>query len=377
MLTDFEELSRIERARKIILDILKKEGREALYDLSGLSGGFLIEKEDINLLNTYIGSSYFSEKVNKYGLQHLGGDKKEDKCVAFNRTSSAILATILALKPKKVVHYLPELPGHPSIERSCKLINAEYYESSNVDDIINKIDKDCLVIITGSTMDLKVIDIEDFKKVVNISKDKGAIVFVDDASGARVRLLYNQPPALKLGADLVVTSTDKLMEGPRGGLLAGRKDLVDKIYIEGTKFGLEAQPPLMAGIYRALKSFNLERLKKAFERSKKFDLSKILALNEELKKIDKNIEIICEKTPTGFVIKRVHKDDNINIKKLVEIGFNLLEKYRIITITVAGMPGASKSIRIDLTSKDAERVSDEYIINAIVDSIKSSFYKSL
>lgn len=72
-----------------------------MYDLSGLSGGFLIDEKDKALLNTYIGSSYFAEKVNEYGLKHLGGDEN-DKCVGFNRTSSAILATILALKPKKL-----------------------------------------------------------------------------------------------------------------------------------------------------------------------------------------------------------------------------------------------------------------------------------
>ncbi|MEO2116880.1 MAG: TIGR03576 family pyridoxal phosphate-dependent enzyme [Methanocaldococcus sp.] len=372
MLSDYEEFLRLEKARKIILEILNESGRDALYDLSGLSGGFLIDEKDKALLNTYIGASYFAEKVNEHGLKHLGGDEG-DKCVGFNRTSSAILATMLALKPKKVIHYLPELPGHPSIERSCKIVSAEYFESDKVEDILNRIDKDTLVIITGSTMDLKVIEIENFKKVINTAKNKGCIVFVDDASGARVRLLFNQPPALKLGADLVVTSTDKLMEGPRGGLLAGKKELVDKIYIEGTKFGLEAQPPLLAGMYRALENFSLERIKKAFERAKNFDLSKIEKLNEELKVVDNNINIVYERTPTGFVIKRVYKDDNINTKKLIEIGFNLLENYGIITITVAGMPGASKSLRIDLTSRDAERVDDDYIIDAIVESIKLAF----
>lgn len=129
----------------------------------------------------------------------------------------------------------------------------------------------------------------------------------------------------------------------------------------------------MAGIYRALKNFNLERIRKAFERAKNFDLSKIEKLNKELKAIDDNINIVYERTPTGFVIKRVYKDDTINIKKLIEIGFNLLKNYGIITITVAGMPGASKSLRIDLTSRDAERIDDNYIIKAIVESIKMAF----
>ncbi|WP_423793366.1 TIGR03576 family pyridoxal phosphate-dependent enzyme [Methanocaldococcus indicus] len=346
------ELDRIKRAKNLILKILKEKGREHLYDLSGLSGGFLIKEEDKDLLNTYIGSSYFSEKVKELGLKHLGGEE----CVAFNRTSSAILATILALKPKKVVHYLPELPGHPSIKRACKLIDSEYVESSNIN-ILKEVDKDTLTVITPSTMDLKILELEKFKKAISIAKEKDSLVFVDDASGARARLLYNQPRAWDLGADLVVTSTDKLMEGPRGGLLAGKKELIDKIYEEGLKYGLEAQPPILAGMYRALENFSLERLKKAFERAKNIDLSKFDSLN-----------IVYERTPTGFVIKKISNKDNE--KKLVEAGFYLLERYGIITITVAGSIGASKSLRIDLTSKDADRLSDDYIINAVYDSIK-------
>ncbi len=348
------ELDRIKKAQSIILKILKEKGRDKLYDLSGLSGGFLIKREDKDLLNTYICSAYFSEKVKELGLKHLGGEE----CVGFNRTSSAILSTILTLKPKKVVHYLPELPGHPSILRSCKLVNAEYFESNNINEILKRIDKDTLTIITGATMDLKVIDLNNFKIVIKKAKEENSIIFVDDASGARVRLLYNQPRALDLGADLVVTSTDKLMDGPRGGLLSGKKELVEKIYETGLKYGLEAQPPILAGMYRALENFSLERLKKAFERAKNIDLSKLDELN-----------IKYEKTPTGFVIKKIVDNDEENLKKLVNTALYLLEYYGIITITALGAPGASKSLRIDLTSKDAERLDDEYIVNAVYESI--------
>lgn len=72
-------------------------------------------------------------------------------------------------------------------------------------------------------MDLDVMPTENFEKIVKMSGD--IPVFVDDASGARVRtVLYGQPTAIELGADLVITSTDKLMNGPRGGLMSGKKN---------------------------------------------------------------------------------------------------------------------------------------------------------
>ena len=143
--------------------------------------------------------------------------------------------------------------------------------------------------------------------------------------------------------------------------------MVNKIYAVGLSFGLEAQPPVMAGMVRALESFDLNKLKRAYERAKNFDLSALDELSYELKKVDEKVNIVYEKTPTGFVIKKV-VDGESNINKLIDIGFNLLIDYGIITITVAGMPKASKSLRIDLTSKDTERLSDEEITNAIVNS---------
>ncbi|EHP85627.1 TIGR03576 family pyridoxal phosphate-dependent enzyme [Methanotorris formicicus] len=368
---DENELLRLEKCRKIIRDLIKKKGRKGIYDLTGLAGGFKITEEDKALLETYVGPAIYSEELNKLGLMHLRGNENH-KAVGFNRTSSAILATILAIRPKKVVHYVPELPSHPSIPKSCKIIGAEYFEDDNVEEILKKIDENTLTIITGATMDHKVINLEIMKEIINYAKKKKSIVFVDDASGARLRPLFNQPSGLELGADLVVTSTDKLMDGPRGGLLGGLKELVDRIYTVGLSFGLEAQPPIMAGMVRGLESFNLDKLKKAYERAKNFDLSALDDLNYELREKDEKINISYEKTPTGFVIKKVTNTEN-NTNKLIDIGFNLLVDYGIITITVAGMPRASKSLRVDLTSKDAERLSDEEIINAIVNSIKNAF----
>ena len=71
---------------------------------------------------------------------------------------------------------------------------------------------------------------------------------MDDASGARLRtVVYKQPRAMDMGADIVITSTDKLMDGPRGGLMSGKSDIMIKIKSKAHQFGLEAQPPLSSG----------------------------------------------------------------------------------------------------------------------------------
>ena len=62
----------------------------------------------------------------------LGGEK----VLALNRTSSGILAAVLALvnEGDEIVHYLPKSPAHPSIPRSAELVGATYREFDDVDE---------------------------------------------------------------------------------------------------------------------------------------------------------------------------------------------------------------------------------------------------
>jgi L-seryl-tRNA(Ser) seleniumtransferase len=348
-----KELKRLEKAREYIRNIMSEKGRKYLYDLTGIAGGFEISDTDLKLLETYVGPAIFSEKLNEVGVSHFGGNPNIHKAVGFNRTSAAIFSTIMALSDSinNVIHYVPKKPSHPSIPRSCKIFNINYFESDELDEILNRIDKNTLTIITGATMDHKIVGLEDLKKIISCCNEKNSIVFIDDASGARLRLLYNQPPALELNADLAVTSTDKLMNGPRAGLLCGKKELIDRIYAEGLKFGLEAQAPILIAMINALKNFKLDDLEEALKRVENIDLTPL---------IDAGFE--CEKTPTGFILKNLSEEEYINM------ALNMLKNYGIITITAAGMPGASKTLRIDFCSKDAKRISDEYIINAIINS---------
>lgn len=361
------ESKRREAALKIINIKIKDRDRSHLYDLTGLSGGFPIKNEDIDLLETYAGPAIFEEKIQPLGKKHLGGEK----ILALNRTSSGILASILALvKPDDdVVHYLPQFPSHPSIPRSTELIGANYQE---FDDFNNfKVgDETGLVVITGSTMDHQVLKRDDFLRIIEISKAKNVPVLVDDASGARLRtIVYKQPRAMDMGADLVITSTDKLMDGPRGGLMSGRRELVDLVKSKAHQFGLEAQPPLIAGMVRALENFNPELILKAKEQKKEV----YQALVADLKEI--------KETPTGImllpddIMKILHYSgvktsltpmDVANVLAMI-----FLRDHNIITIPAVGMPGASPTIRLDMASKDAQRLETDYIIQAF----NNAFFK--
>lgn len=358
-----DELKKREAAYKIIKDIIESKEDIPLYDLTGLSGGFLASEDELSLLQTYIGPAIFEDKIQEIGKKHMGGEK----LVPLNRTSSGILATILSLVKKgdNVVHFLKAHPAHPSITRACDLVGANYEEFIDINKF-NIPENTSLVIITGSTMDHQVLDEETFKKVIKMAHEKNIPVFVDDASGARLRTaIFNQKPACELGADLAITSTDKLMKGPRGGLLAGREDLVNMVKTKSNEFGLEAQAPIILAMINALKDYNPENLRVAI--SKKDELFNLLNDSFDM----------FETTPTGV---RVSKESLYNaVKSKVDTKLSntdlcflwsmiLLKNEKIITIPAVSMPGASTTIRFDLSANDANKLDIKDIFNKISNS---------
>ena len=359
-----DEVKKRENALSIIKNLVETKGRSSLFDLIGLSGGFIADSSEISLLETYVGPAIFEDALQEVGIEHLGGEK----VLPLNRTSSGILATILTLvgEDSNVVHYLAELPAHPSIPRSCKLVGANYSET-DVFDEFSIPENTSLVVVTGSTMDHKVIDEEEFKKVIEMAHERDIPVMVDDASGARLRtVVFNQEKACDLGADIVITSTDKLMPGPRGGLMAGREDLIDKIKVKVNQFGLEAQPPAVLAMLNGIKNFNEDNLLNSFTRKDElFDL-----LNDKFNNF--------EKTPTGVMISPEGLNDEIKVSHELSdndvafvFSFILLEDHGIITIPPVSMPGASATIRFDLSTSDAFNLD----LNDLNKKIESSFDK--
>jgi cystathionine gamma-synthase len=111
---------------------------------------------------------------------------------------------------------------------------------------------DLVYLETPTNPTLKVVDIQ---RLARAAKAVGAITIVDNTFATPI----NQNP-LKLGADLVLHSATKFLCGhsdAMGGLLAGKKDLVQKVYrfreINGAS--LQADPAYM--IARGMKTLEL------------------------------------------------------------------------------------------------------------------------
>jgi len=356
-----DEVKKRENALFIIRNKVENKGRNSLFDLTGLSGGFIATPSEISLLETYVGPAIFEDALQEVGIQHMGGEK----VIPLNRTSSGILATILTLvsENSNVVHYLAQLPAHPSIPRSCKLVGANYFETDVFEEFTIP-ENTSLVVITGSTMDHRVIDEDEFKKVIEMAHEKNIPVMVDDASGARLRtVIFNQPKACDLGADIAITSTDKLMPGPRGGLMAGKKELIDEIKVKVNQFGLEAQPPAVLAMVNGIKNFSEDNLLNSFKRKDEF-FELLSGKFTNFKKTPTGVMI----SPEGIAdeIKSLHDLSDEDLAFL--LSFILLNDYGIITIPAVSMPGASATIRFDLSTNDAFNLDLNELCNIIVES---------
>ena len=64
-----DEVKKRESSLKIIKSIIENEGRDSLYDVTGLSGGFIASDEELNLLETYVGPAIFEDELQIVGRQ--------------------------------------------------------------------------------------------------------------------------------------------------------------------------------------------------------------------------------------------------------------------------------------------------------------------
>jgi len=82
-----------------------------------------------------------------------------------------------------------------------------------------------LVVMTRLAVTYDLMPVPAIRTAVQLAQDKGAIVYMDDAGGARVGpAAFEQPRMLELGVDIGATGLDKYgTKGPRLGLLRRQK----------------------------------------------------------------------------------------------------------------------------------------------------------
>jgi L-seryl-tRNA(Ser) seleniumtransferase len=247
--------------------IIRERGPKSTFIFTGLEHSLPMKPEDIEFADDEIGPAIHFERLKELTLEHLGGTANRHDIAVFNRLTGATLATHLTLvKPGDVVVGVSASHSHPSVLRAANHVGARFIDTAGLTEFTAVMEREknvALVDLTRLAVTYEILPIETIRTIVKIAHDKGAVVYVDDAGGARVGpAAFDQPRMLELGVDVGATGLDKYgTVGPRFGLMAGNKDIVSRIRAKGFECGLEARQMLYGSVVRTLEQYDPQRVR--------------------------------------------------------------------------------------------------------------------
>lgn len=360
-----DEYRRGRHAAELIRTRTETCGAASIYNFTGHQCKFLITSNDLlDYTDETVGPALFVSRLERLGIAHMGG-QPDDGVAVFNRTSAGIIATEVALASagEVIVSVAPGPRSHHSVKRGATLARADLLEVSSLDELGEALSntRGSLAVITGVTSELAIMSRDTFVEAIHMARHAGRMVLVDDAYGARIRpVLYDQPAAREVGADLVITSNQKAgLRGPRAGILVGRSGLVQAALAKAMEFGQEARGPLALGVMRALESYRPEHLQDDVEAGKRLSA----ALTERLGKARVSETtlgpLIKEDDILAIVLARVgsakHRPAVVPAEAAAALGMLLLEHDGMLTLNAQGMPGARVSLRLKATKEEVDR----------------------
>lgn len=370
------ELARMAHGRAIIRDRMLRLGRDSIFDLSGLPRSFPLSSEDVEQLRSHITfQAALDGTAEALAVHHMGGNEAEHEAVMLNRVSAAILAICTAyLQPgDQVLSVVPSGRSHSSIRRSAAVAGAQLTEVVGAEELHAALREHLprLVIITATTPQKFVMAEEDLRAVIALAHEAGAIVLVDDAHLVTRTVHHGQATSFALGpVDLAVCATDKLMNGPRAGVLAGRSELIRNLRGHVVQLGLEAPNAHYAAAARALEQFDPEPIKRAGRLAQQL-LPRLRQRYGAERVYEAGPGIaISENDAVGIVRARASQREVrlVPVEICSAIGMAMTGSHGIVTTQTIGMPGNTPTLRITLFP-DGERCPLDVVEEALDQAI--------
>lgn len=374
-----DESKRRQHAMRLVHRRAITKGVSRFYNFTGLHRDYPVSSDKIAFAEEWIGPAFFWDELVSLAREHLGG-RAEHEVAVFNRATAGIVATCLALSTpgSKVLSAIPGTRSHPSISRGVGLANAQLVEVSTLPEVNKCLScgQVSLVVITGVSSELEVMEEGFLLEVVRLGKGKEIPTFLDDAYGARLRpLIYGQRKTLETGVDIGITSCDKAgLGGPRAGLMVGRPDLMDRVLAKAAELGLEARPALSLGVWASLAKFDPNGLRREVELGEKIYDQLSLRFGKDR----------VRRTGLGATIPEVEAWDLVRSLRPSDaplpvvpaeitagIGMYWLEHYGIITVNTLGQPGARVSLRFKPAPGEVERFGG---ISALIEAIDDGLH---
>jgi L-seryl-tRNA(Ser) seleniumtransferase len=352
-----DEYRRFLHGQTLIQQRIEKHGPDSIYLVTGNQRDFPILASDLGALTEeWVGPALIASQLGDLVRGHLGAAPGAGVAL-FNRGSAGIIATISALAAEgtTVLSFAPRGSGaHASVRRGCYLARARLLETCDLPALESAVaaENPALVVITPVCSELNVLETRDVVAAVEVSRRAGIPSFVDDAYGARIRpVALGGPKSLELGADVAISNSDKAgLEGPRGGYMAGRADLVTRIQARAAELGQEARAPIAVGIMRALERFTPAHLLGEIETGKR--LAEEVECRFGANRVVRTVmgPTISEEDILEVAMERAdlppERSGIVPAEATAALGMLLLEEHGILSVNVTGQPGARVSLRL-------------------------------
>jgi L-seryl-tRNA(Ser) seleniumtransferase len=289
---DFQKL-------QLAWSLIRERGPQNIYIFTGLEHSMPLAADDLEFADDEIGPALSYDRLKALTLDHLGGSADTDDVAVFNRLTGATMATHLTLvKPGDVVIGVSESHSHPSVVRAAAHTGARFIDTAGLAEFRDAIatERPSLVVLTRLAVTYDLMPLDAIRTVVRLAHERGALVYVDDAGGARVGPAgFDQPRTLELGVDIGATGLDKYgTKGPRFGLLAGRKDLVGRIRAKGFEFGMEARQALYPAVVHTLEQYDPARVRALIDTTKKIAAELRPLLGNRLRETPTTVQIAAD-----------------------------------------------------------------------------------
>ncbi|HTZ34914.1 MAG TPA: hypothetical protein VMB84_02750 [Stellaceae bacterium] len=286
---DFQKL-------QVAWSLIRDKGPRNVFVFTGLDHTMPLAAEELEFADDEIGPALSFERLKALTLEHFGGSPERHDIAVFNRLTGATMATHLTLvKPGETVIGVSETHSHPSVVRAAAQAGAKFIDTAGLAAFRDAIatERPALVVLTRLAVTYDLMPLDAIRTVVRLAHDKGAIVYVDDAGGARVGpAAFDQPKTLELDVDIGATGLDKYgTQGPRFGLLAGRKDLVGRIRAKGFEFGMEARQALYPAVVRTLDGYDPARVRALIDATKRIAAELRPLLGNRLRETPTTVQI--------------------------------------------------------------------------------------
>jgi L-seryl-tRNA(Ser) seleniumtransferase len=344
-----------------------------VVNLTGLERGFAPGDVEERLLDDELAPALLGDRLRELALEHFGGDSAVHEAFLANRTTAGLVATMQVVVPEDgVVLGVSAGYSHPAVVRAVRLAGGRLVDTVGAEAFLAALETEArvdAVVVTRLAVTYEALQEDDLAAIVEAARAREAVLVADDAGGARVGpAVLGQPRMLELGVDVGATGLDKYgVTGPRLGLLAGRRDLVDAIRARAIELGLEARPMLLPAAVRSLERYRPERVRELVDTTN--------ALGDAL---ERRLGPLLTRTP--FTLKLRGEDllgaaDDpvaVPVEATAAVAMQLLRDHGLLTVHFAAVPPGTPDLLLKFVPPEtlAELGGAEALAAAVAESVE-------